>query len=141
MVVAASIVCLVRHDFKRLIIFFRFGTAWSVHSVFSVLIHSWSQVVEFPVISGFFDQFNFALANPNPAFAAILAFRIGRLLAAAIWQLFRSRSETKRLTDVFLFRLAHRCRSAGRLLCVSGNAQRSRAFVYFLCVVACSPSR
>ena len=97
MVVAASIVCLVRHDFKRLIVFLSVLGICMVSFIpyLGAYSNSWSQVVEFPVTLRFlWNQFNFALGNPNPAFAAFWHIALLVLLAAAIWRLRRSENET-----------------------------------------------
>ena len=95
-VAAAAIVCLVQHDFKRLVIFLSvLGLCLlSFIPYLSAYSSSWSQVVEFPVTVHFlWNQFNFALGNPNRAFAIFWHVAFLVLLAAAIWRLFRTRSE------------------------------------------------
>jgi hypothetical protein len=97
MVVAASIVCLVRHDFKRLIIFLSVLGICMISFIpyLGAYSNTWSQVVEFPVTLRFlWNQLNFALGNPNPAFAAIWHIALVVLLACAIWRLRRSKNET-----------------------------------------------
>ncbi len=98
MVVVASIVCLVRHDFKRLVIFLSVLGICMISFIpyLGAYSNSWSQVVEFPVTLRFlWNQFSFALGNPNRAFAAFWHIALVVLLAAAIWQLLRSRSESE----------------------------------------------
>lgn len=95
-VAAAAIVCFVRHDFKGLVIFLSvFGVCLLSFSPYlGAYSSSWSQVVEFPVTLRFlWIQFNFALGNPNRAFAIFWYFGFFVLALAAIWRLFRARSE------------------------------------------------
>lgn len=97
MVFAASIVCLIRHDFKRLIIFVSVLGICMISFIpyLDAYSNAWSQVVEFPVTPRFlWNQFSFALGNPNPAFAAFWYIAFVVLLAAAIWGLGRCEIET-----------------------------------------------
>jgi hypothetical protein len=94
---AAGIVCLARHDFKRLIIFLCVLGLCMISFIpyLGSYSSSWSQVVEFPVTVRFlWNQFNFALGNPQPAVAAFWHIPFVVLLAAAIWRLCRSGNET-----------------------------------------------
>src|SRR5436305_7062629 len=92
---SAAIVCLVRHDFRRLIIFLSiFGACLlSFIPYLNAYSNSWSQVVEFPVsLYLLCNQFNFALGNPHAAIAWFWHGALVILFAASVWQLYRLRA-------------------------------------------------
>jgi hypothetical protein len=107
LVVSAVVVSLVRHDLKRLIIFIgTFGLCMiSFVPYQNAYSSSWSQVVEFPVTFRLlWNQFNFALGNPDPAIAWLWHFACIATLFVSIWQLYRLR--VSKLTpdwDILLF--------------------------------------
>ena len=93
--ISAGAVSLLRHDFKRLIIFLGILALCFISFLpyLSAYSNSWSQVVEFPVTARFlWNQFNFALGNPNPGIAFVWHVAFLVLLGAASWKLWRSRS-------------------------------------------------
>jgi hypothetical protein len=94
LVVSAVVVALARHDLKRLIIFLGiFGLCMiSFIPYLNAYSSSWSQVVEFPVTFRLlWNQFNFALGNPNPAIAWLWHFACIATLFISIRQLYRLR--------------------------------------------------
>jgi len=94
LVASAALVSLVRHDLKRLIIFLGiFGLCMiSFIPYLNAYSNSWSQVVEFPVTFRLlWNQFNFALGNPNPAIAWLWHFACIAALFVSIRQLCRLR--------------------------------------------------
>lgn len=91
---SAAIVCLVRHDPRRLIIFLSILGLCMLSFVpyLNAYSNSWSQVVEFPVRSRLlWNQFNFALGNPKPAVAWFWHSAFIVLLATSVWKLYRLR--------------------------------------------------
>ena len=95
LVFSAALVSLLRHDSKRLIIFLGIFALCAVSFLpyLNAYSNSWSQVVEFPVTARLlWNQFNFALGNPNPPLAFFWHFAFLVLIGVAIWKLFRSRS-------------------------------------------------
>jgi hypothetical protein len=107
LVASAAVVSLVRHDLKRLIIFLGiFGLCLiSFIPYQNAYSSSWSQVVEFPVTFRLlWNQFNFALGNPNPAIAWLWHFACIATLFVSIRHLYRWRF-SKRMpdSDVLLF--------------------------------------
>jgi len=94
LVAAAAIISLLRHDPKRLIIFLGiFGLCMiSFIPYLNAYSSSWSKVVEFPVTFRLlWNQFNFALGNPNPAIACLWHFACIATLFVSIRQLYRLR--------------------------------------------------
>ncbi len=95
LIASAVIVCLVRHDLRRVIILLGIFALCLISFVpyLNAYSSSWSQVVEFPVTSRLlWKQFNFALGNPSPAVAWFWHIAFIILFTASIWQLYRSRS-------------------------------------------------
>ena len=95
LVFAAALASLLRHDSKRLITFLGIFALCviSLLPYLNAYSNSWSQVVEFPVTAHLlWNQFNFALGNPNPLLASLWHVAFLVLLGAAIWKLFRSRT-------------------------------------------------
>jgi len=94
-IASAILVSVVRHDFRRLIIFLGILALCLISFLpyLDAYSNSWSQVVEFPVTLRFlWNQFTFALGNPNPPFAWFWRVALLVLLATSLWQLFRFRS-------------------------------------------------
>lgn len=95
LITSAVIVCLVRHDLRRVIILLGILALCLISFVpyLNAYSSSWSQVVEFPVTFRLlWKQFIFALGNPNPAVAWFWHIAFIILFAASIWKLYRSRS-------------------------------------------------
>lgn len=95
LITSAAIVCLVRHDLRRLIIFLSIlGLCMlSFLPYLNAYSNSWSQVVEFPVTFRLLcNQFSFALGNPSPGVAWFWHIAFIILFAASIWRIYRSRS-------------------------------------------------
>jgi hypothetical protein len=91
---SAAIVCLVRRDLRQLIIFLSILALCLISFIpyLNAYSNSWSQVVEFPLTFRLlWNQFNFALGNPNPALAWFWHIVLIALLAPSIWQLHRLR--------------------------------------------------
>ncbi|HJX97475.1 MAG TPA: hypothetical protein VJ281_01240 [Chthoniobacterales bacterium] len=102
---AATIACLVRHDFKRLIIFLCvLGVCMlSFIPYLGAYSSSWSQVVEFPVTLRFlWNQLNFALGNPSRAIAAFWHIAFVFLVAASSWRLLHANSEDEPVNRKFV---------------------------------------
>ena len=94
LVASAAIVCLIRRDLRQLIIFLSILALCLISFIpyLNAYSNSWSQVVEFPVTFRLlWNQFNFALGNPNPALAWLWHIVLIALLATSIWQLHRLR--------------------------------------------------
>jgi hypothetical protein len=105
-VLAATIVCLLSHDFKRLIVFLSvLGICMiSFLPYLGAYSSSWSQVVEFPVTVRFlWNQFNFALGNPNRPLAVFWHIAFVVLVATSLLLLFRTRFEKGTLDRRILF--------------------------------------
>ena len=95
LVASAAIVYLVRHDLKRLSVFLGILALCLISFLpyQNAYSNSWSQIVEFPVTFRLlWNQFNFALGNPNPGIAWFWYIASFVLLVAAILQLYRARS-------------------------------------------------
>ncbi len=95
LIASAAIVCVVRHDLRRLIIFLSILGLCMLSFIpyLNAYSNSWSQVVEFPVtLRLLWNQFSFALGNPNPDIAWFWHIAFIVLLIASIWQLYRVRS-------------------------------------------------
>jgi len=93
--ISAGTVSLLRHDFKRLIIFLGILALCFISFLpyLGAYSNSWSQVVEFPVTPRLlWNQFNFALGNPNAPLAFLWHVTFLVLLGAALWKLWRSHS-------------------------------------------------
>lgn len=94
-VVSGVLVSIVRHDFRRLIIFLGILALCLISFLpyLDAYSNSWSQVVEFPVTLRFlWNQFTFALGSPNSRFAWFWHIALIVLLATSLWQLIRLRS-------------------------------------------------
>jgi hypothetical protein len=92
--VAAGVVSLLKHDAKRLIIFLGLLALCLISFLpyLDAYSSSWSQVVQFPVTPRLlWNQFNFALGNPNPAMAWFWRIAFVALLIVAIRQLWTTR--------------------------------------------------
>lgn len=105
---AAAIICIGRHDFRRLIVFLGIVGVCiaSFLPYLSAYSSSWSEIVEFPVTFGLiWRQFNFALGNPNPAIAWLWHIAFVVVFAIAGWQLWRSRkqSSAEHMVLAFIF--------------------------------------
>jgi hypothetical protein len=95
LIASATIVCLVRHDLRRLIIFLSILGLCTLSFIpyLNAYSNSWSQVVEFPVTFRLlWNQFNFALGNPNPGIAWFWHVAVIVLLAASVRELYHARS-------------------------------------------------
>jgi hypothetical protein len=95
LIASAAIICLVRHDFRRLIIFLSILAICMLSFLpyLSAYSNSWSQVVEFPVSPRLlWNQFNFALGNPHPVAAWFWHATFVVLLATSARQLYRLRA-------------------------------------------------
>lgn len=95
MVASGVLVSIVRHDFRRLIIFLGILALCLISFLpyLDAYSNSWSQVVEFPVTLRFlWNQFTFALGNPNSRFAWFWHIALIVLLATSLCQLVRLRS-------------------------------------------------
>jgi hypothetical protein len=93
-VASGVLVSIVGHDFRRLIIFLGILALCliSLLPYLDAYSNSWSQVVEFPVTLRFiWNQFTFALGNPNSRFAWFWHIALIVLLATSLWQLVRLR--------------------------------------------------
>src|SRR5260370_29337185 len=94
LVASAAIVCLARRGLRQLIIFLSILALCLISFIpyLNAYSNSWSQVVEFPVTFRLvWNQFNFALGNPNPALPWFWQILLIALLATSIWQLHRLR--------------------------------------------------
>ena len=103
---SAALTSLIQRDSKRLIIFLGIFALCVVSFLpyLNAYSNSWSQVVEFPVTARLlWNQFNFALGNPNPTLALFWHIAILFLLGAAIWKLYRLRSKRSPDWNLLLF--------------------------------------
>ena len=94
--VAASFVALVRHDLKRLVLFLGILGLCLISFLpyLNAYSSSWSEIVEFPVTAHLlWNQFTFALGNPNPAMAWFWRIAFAVLLIMAVRQLSFSRCD------------------------------------------------
>ena len=105
-VAAAVIVALLRHDFKRLVTFLGILVLCSISFVpyLNAYSSSWSEVVEFRVTPLLlWNQFTFALGNPNGAVAWFWRIAFVLLIIAAAWQLCRTFRDKSAAWSVLLF--------------------------------------
>lgn len=95
---AGAMVSLFRHDLKALIVFSGIFAVCLVSFLpyLGAYSSSWSQIVEFPVTLRFlWNQFNFALGNPNRAFATFWHVGFIFFFSISVWTLFYGRSENQ----------------------------------------------
>lgn len=94
LVASAAIVFIVRHDFRRLIIFFGILALCLISFLpyLSAYAGSWSQICEFPIsLRLLWNQLNFALGNPNPVLASVWHLTFIVLFVAGVWRLHQLR--------------------------------------------------
>lgn len=105
-VAAAVAVALLRHDFKRLVTFLGILALCSISFVpyLNAYSSSWSEVVEFRVTPLLlWNQFTFALGNPNAAVAWFWRIAFVLLIIAAFWRLCGSFRDKSAAWNVLLF--------------------------------------